>query len=161
VTETDEAMRSHMAKMRKHWGRGPWDDEPDREEWRTEAGLPGLIVRGPTGGLCGYVAVPPGHPWHGLDFPDVPDAAHEAAWGGLTYSAACSGEVCHIPAPGEPDDVWWLGFDCCHYDDLTPLFAGPEGVTLHTCEALGMRYKPIGFVRAYVEGLARSVVEAR
>ncbi|MGE5512362.1 MAG: hypothetical protein ACM31O_14035 [Bacteroidota bacterium] len=28
--------------------------------------------------------------------------------------------VCHKVEPGEDDDVWWLGFDCGHVDDLCP-----------------------------------------
>lgn len=28
--------------------------------------------------------------------------------------------VCHIPDKGDPDMVWWLGFDCAHAGDLVP-----------------------------------------
>lgn len=28
--------------------------------------------------------------------------------------------ICHLPEPGEPDDVWWFGFDCAHAGDLMP-----------------------------------------
>lgn len=28
--------------------------------------------------------------------------------------------ICHIPEPGSPDDVFWLGFDCAHAGDLSP-----------------------------------------
>lgn len=41
--------------------------------------------------------------------------------GGLTYSAKCSGKICHVPEPGEPDDIWWFGFDCSHYGDKSPM----------------------------------------
>lgn len=53
---------------RTGWPSGPWDDEPDRVEWRDEAtGLPCLALRNDMfGSWCGYVAVPPGHPVHGL-----------------------------------------------------------------------------------------------
>ncbi|MDQ5841188.1 MAG: hypothetical protein M3537_08625 [Chloroflexota bacterium] len=67
------------------WPAGPWHDEPDRVEWVTAAGLPGLIVRGPAGALCGYAAVPPGHPYHGADYSDLEVEVH----GGLTYGAPC------------------------------------------------------------------------
>lgn len=40
--------------------------------------------------------------------------------GGLTYAAGCSGHICHVPAEGEPDNVWWFGFDCAHSGDLCP-----------------------------------------
>lgn len=29
------------------------------------------------------------------------------------------GRVCHVPDPGEPDDVWWFGFDCAHAWDYS------------------------------------------
>lgn len=46
------------------WGRGPWDQEPDKVQWLDEAtDLDALAVRNAGGGLCGYVGVPPGHPW--------------------------------------------------------------------------------------------------
>ena len=51
------------------WGDGPWTDEPDKMQWIDEAtGLDCLIVRGPMGALCGYVGVPPEHPWHGIPY---------------------------------------------------------------------------------------------
>lgn len=28
--------------------------------------------------------------------------------------------ICHLPAPDEPDDVWWFGFDCAHAGDIIP-----------------------------------------
>lgn len=40
--------------------------------------------------------------------------------GGLTYSAPCQDVICHEPGEGEPDDVWWFGFDCGHYLDFAP-----------------------------------------
>jgi hypothetical protein len=39
--------------------------------------------------------------------------------GGLTYADRCQGAICHVPQPGESDDVWWLGFDCNHSGDLS------------------------------------------
>lgn len=83
------------------WGAGPWQDEPDRVEW-DHAGLPCLAARSPTGGnWCGYAAVPPGHPLHGQDYNAVDVDVH----GGLTYADRCGGHICHVPKPGEPEDV--------------------------------------------------------
>ncbi len=98
------------------WGPGPWQDEPDRVEWE-HLGLPCLIVRSDSSGsLCGYAAVPPGHPLHGKDYNEVDLSAH----GGLTYCGTCRGDICHVPKPGEPDDVWWFGFDTAHFMDVMP-----------------------------------------
>jgi hypothetical protein len=41
--------------------------------------------------------------------------------GGITYSGHCQGDICHKPAPGESDEVWWIGFDCAHFFDVLPL----------------------------------------
>ena len=99
---------------------GPWHAEPDRVEFR-HAGLPCLLVRGPMGAWCGYVATPPGHPWRTRDLmlgDDIPDDVPEVH-GGVTYMEPCQDDVCHVPAPGESDDVMWVGFDCSHAGDLS------------------------------------------
>jgi len=96
---------------------GPWTQEPDLLEWRDDAtGLPCVMARGPCGAWCGYVGVPPGHPAHGKNYNDVDVEVP----GGLTYSDRCRDVVCHVPAPGEPDEFWWLGFDLAHCQDITP-----------------------------------------
>jgi len=164
---------------RTGWDPGPWDNEPDRLEWRSH-GLPCLIVRNDLGNLCGYVAVPPGHPDHGAHY-DAPDVE---VHGGLTYSSPCSahgGPICHIPSreTGVVDDVWWLGFDCGHAFDYWPQRAAIRKMVLQTAESkppeelariealysddslLGRRrglwrdeYRSIEYVRAEVESLA-------
>lgn len=109
---------------RTGWPAGPWDDEPDKVQWQDAAtGLPCIARRTPAGFWCGYVAVPPGHPLHGTQ--DTYGAAEGLpAHGGITYAAGCDGDqeygICHKPSPGEPDDVWWFGFDCAHAWDSAP-----------------------------------------
>lgn len=49
----------------------------------------------------------------------APDSLLECH-GGITYSGGCDGPICHTPAPGEPENVWWFGFDCGHAGDVTP-----------------------------------------
>lgn len=149
---------------RSTWAPGPWDSESDREQWKTEAGFPGLIVRNNLGGLCGYVAVPPGHPAHGKEYDDVDVRVH----GGLTFAKPCfeEGPICHVPEPGEPDNVWWLGFDCVHGGDRHPALSKRE------CMSPGMReiedriaarggrqdvYRDMAYVRAEVESLAKQL----
>src|SRR5581483_7299765 len=99
------------------WPRGEWDDEPDKKQWQDkETGLPCLIVRGGGGALCGYVGVSEGHPFFGKDYGDIDDNLD--CHGGITFADFCahtndeSRHICHKPDPGEPDRVWWLGFDC-------------------------------------------------
>lgn len=104
------------------WPSGPWDSEPDKIQWEDErTKLPCLAVRNALGAWCGYVGVPEGHKLYGKGYDDVDVDVH----GGLTFANKCmegpeSNVVCHIPDPGEPDHVWWFGFDCVHCMDLAP-----------------------------------------
>ncbi len=100
------------------WPPGPWDTEPDRFEWRSAEfpQLALLTVRNRMGAWCGYVGLPPGYWRYGVGYDELPLDAH----GGLTFSDRCHGHICHEPAPGEPEHVWWLGFDCLHYRDTSP-----------------------------------------
>ncbi len=110
---------------RSEWAADPqWDDEPDKVQWPDEStGLPCLAVRNAHSGYwCGYVGVAEGHPSYGVNYDDVYVGVH----GGLTFSDKCrpgnteDRGICHIPGPGEPDHVWWLGFDCGHCMDYSP-----------------------------------------
>jgi hypothetical protein len=149
---------------RSRWARGPWDDEPDRVEFVTEAGFPAIIRRVPSGHLCGYVAVPPGHPAHGktygrtwetdekgeTDFDrPVPNVVEDlVVHGGITYAEPCDHDVgvCHVPAPGESDDVWWLGFDAAHGGDVSPAYSSGYG-----------SYRTVAYMRDECESLAKQL----
>jgi hypothetical protein len=150
---------------RTGWGPGPWDGEPDKVSWTDEAtGMPCIAVRGNPlhGSWCGYVAVNPGHPYHGLDYSEVDVAVH----GGLTYSAPCFEDeaveraVCHVPEPGQPGDVWWLGFDCGHHSDVYPAYRTyfPEMWDLY--ERVGAQYRTLDWVKAECTRLASRLAEA-
>lgn len=170
MTEIKEAIFDEMTD-KSQWGAGPWQDEPDRVEFE-HLGFPCLINRNMRhGNLCGYVAVPPGHPWHGKDRNELDVEAH----GGLTYSAACHDDICHVPKAGEPDDVWWLGFDCAHFLDVSPGLDAFMEKTLpdhlkprrHLPETLGAldeswtpRYRTVAYVRAQCEALAEQAKAA-
>jgi hypothetical protein len=56
---------------RHGWSGGPWDDEPDREEW-TYDGLTLSIIRSGNGSLLGYVHLPLDHPLAVLGAGDKP-----------------------------------------------------------------------------------------
>lgn len=147
------------------WYRGEWDDEPDRVEWRY-AGTPRfalLIVRGPRGPLCGYVGLPPGHPYHGADW----TKCDVDAPGGLTYAAPCAegGHICHVARLGETDEVYWLGFDCGHSWDYAGMTTreheGDDGTLRFLVSPPGANgagtYKSIGYVRRAVEKVAEQL----
>lgn len=124
---------------RSAWGDGPWQDEPDKVQWTDDAtGLPCLTVRNTMGSWCGYVGVAEGHPLYQVSYgacvyghedcyDHAPDGMLEVH-GGITFSDMCADDqqpygVCHIPEPGQPDHVWWLGFDTAHCNDLAPSMA--------------------------------------
>jgi len=126
---------------RSSWTSGPWDNEPDKINWTDPAtGMACMIVRNYYGQLCGYVACPEGHPAYGKSYNEVDADVH----GGLTYAAACQGHICHVPEPGSPDNVWWLGFDCGHFSD-----AGPRSDPL-----FGGTYRDVAYVTAECTKLA-------
>jgi len=134
---------------RSDWKPGPWDGEPDRWEDR-HAGFPVLAVRNSLGNWCGYVGMPPGHPWHGRDSDDVDVQVH----GGLTYAGKCNGVICHVPRDGEPADVFWLGFDCAHCGDLVPfMFARHGGYP-------GDVYRDLTYVQKQTRELAEAAAAA-
>jgi hypothetical protein len=114
--QPEESLAGQAANIdRTGWPKGPWDDEPDRVDWRTAAGYPAIALRHSSGHWCGYVGVPVGHPAY-----ENGDECVVDVHGGVTYAAKCSGRICHIPAPGESGDVFWLGFDFAHSGDASP-----------------------------------------
>ena len=139
------------------WGSGPWQSEPDKVQWTDpETALPCLAIRGPAGSWCGYVGVSNNHPAFEKDYDDVDVHVH----GGLTYADHCqtgqpeSHAICHVPEPGQPDNVWWLGFDCAHAFDLMPAFTA----MLPTIGKLPQaEYRTLDYVRGEVASLARQL----
>ena len=128
---------------------GPWKDEPHHLAFE-HAGLPCVLHRGGMGAWCGYVAVPPEHPLHGKDYLDVEGVD---VHGGLTYGEPCAGHVCHVPKPGEADDVFWLGFDMAHAFDYAPLMLGRRG------PRDGERYRTMDEAKAETCRLAEQLAE--
>lgn len=123
----------------------PWENEPDEE--RSEVlSLRYAIIRHPSlKHLCGYVAVPPGHPLHGkhYDAVEAPESS-PGVHGGLTYSGD--------RAPSDPDagPDWWFGFDCAHHGDLVPGVLAVRAMPARSGEV----YRDMAFVRAQIAVLA-------
>lgn len=143
---------------RSTWGPGGWEGEPDLIEWRnTDApGLALMVVRSnSTGALCGYVGLPPGHPQHGKG--DVSVEVH----GGLTYADECAGHICHVPEPGEPDDIWWLGFDCGHCFDMMPAMEALVASLRELRSGFCGTYRTLDYVMNEVESLALQLAEVK
>lgn len=157
------------------WGDGPWQGEADKYQFPDPAtGLPCLIVRNGGGALCGYVGVSKGHPWFEKDYSEV-----ECGWpsdedavlvhGGLTYSNHCQPEaeegqgICHLVEPGEDDNVWWLGFDCAHLDDVVPVYDKWRKAILLQVEDFGRgnwgTYRDVAYLKAEIARLAKRARE--
>ncbi len=139
---------SLLTARRETWRPGPWNREPDRVDFQ-HAGLACLLHRNTFGAWCGYVGVPPGHPWHGKSYDDVDVRVH----GGLTYANGCAEHLCHVPAPGEPDALHWFGFDCNHAFDYAP------GLGLEGIRRDGQVYRDVNWVRRETEQLAEQLAE--
>ena len=115
------------------------------QEWTTEAGLPARCLLIQHSHLCGYVAVPPGYPLHGVDYEEgcpalggVSPAEVLRVHGGVTFS----GEMGYIMLG---DHWWWFGFDCAHAGDKTADSPGTE--------------RTVEYVMAECEELAGQIVD--
>lgn len=91
--------------------------------------------------LCGYVGVTKENPLYGKGYDHVDVEVH----GGLTWN-------------GQRDwfkleDVWWFGFDCAHYGDLTPY-----NVTKYFgAISSGEEYRDMEYVESEVNNLAEQI----
>jgi hypothetical protein len=146
----------HPTIDRSGWSKGPWDREPDREEWNHQ-GTPCLATRSQFGSWCGFAGVYPGHALYRVPYQSVRNLVE--VHGGLTYSDVCSGHVCHEAIPTDPPGmVWWFGFDCGHAFDMSP---GMEAY-LHRLDigyAVSGIYRDLDYVRAEVQALAEQLHE--
>lgn len=136
---------------------GPWGDEPDKVQWVDEdTDLDCLAVRNYAGNWCGYVGLPPGHPALDLGERLYDLSVH----GGVTYGPEpCDEEapeghgICHVPLPGRPADVAWVGFDCGHAWDIRP-------GDLKWCAPFDRAvYRDLAYVKAETVRLARQLAE--
>ncbi len=147
---------------RATWGPGPWEREPDYIYWTSQVGYPAAIRRSPvSGSLNGYVAVPEGHPYHGLDWQTLELGVEPH--GGLTYA----GHMTLVELG------WWLGFDSAHaYDHMPAIEAlchslrGPQHWARYAVQGqpvpepfqgLGGTYRPLAYMMAETESLAREL----
>lgn len=128
----------------------PWWTEDNKVDFEAED-FKCAMRRGPLGSWCGYVGVPSNHPWFGLSYnslikptKDMLGPRDRQDFGSIDLlCAALSGKNIEEEMPislalrvhggityvenhepyGEPDGLWWFGFDCAHAGDLIPSFA--------------------------------------
>jgi len=148
------------AELRKKWPKGPWDDEPDSEEWvHSLSGYKCQIRRGPLGNLCGYVSVPLIHPLVTLSYdlsdsnkgyPRIEESPQDLLWvhGGITYSR-------------KEGSSWTFGFDTSHAGDLTlSIFLLPKHLQSRL-KNNSDTYKTIQYVRDEVNNLVSQLYDYR
>lgn len=150
--------------------------EPDIFE-ETYHGLKAVGRRNQMKAWCGYVGVTEGHPLFGkgyndripvsdrgaIQLPDSPiavlcEAMHEDdgcvsldvlfdVHGGITYAGH------NWPCA---DGLWYFGFDCCHYNDLTPQQSVSSLVGGYRGEGT---YRNISYVKEQCKILAAALKE--
>lgn len=88
--------------------------------------------------LCGYIHLPPEHPWYGKDYDYVDADVH----GGVTFSDL------------GPLNLWKVGFDTAHVGDIIPsmLFIGDLMIADDT-------YKDMDYMLGELENLSRQAKE--
>lgn len=152
-------------KMKLFFSIRPWEDEPDHAEWvdgevdsptSNGTGYKCRILRNDTTGtLCGYVGVPKGHRFWGMDYdegePDLMAISREVH-GGLTFASGENG-------------WWFFGFDTAHADDFAPAIVRlllkskykleERGLSFHDC----MNYRTWEYVENEVHWLAWKLKE--
>lgn len=109
-----EQKHLYTSKQKLEWfGPGEWVEEPDEATFEHE-GFKCIVCRIVSdecygqafgGHFCGYVQIPPNHPWYGKAYNKIECECH----GGLTFASERFDE-----------DIFWVGFDCSHSDDITP-----------------------------------------
>lgn len=156
------------------WPDGPWMTEPDRTQWQ-HAGFACMTVRHPRHGYwCSYVGVDRAHPCYGKHPLHDGKELFAGIEADLNYGDHCDGVICHVPDPGMPDDVWWLGMDFGHALDYAPGMAAREAemeTRLPAMREIGERvrrlehevpslrplYRDLAYVKAETESLAEQL----
>lgn len=161
MTSWMDEIKSLRKQLRKARIAGPWDDEPDSAVLGVSSGLHCFVIRNGMLTLCGYVAVPPGHPAHGKDVDEVDVTVH----GGLTFAGNAAGcALGETVIDAMLSKHWVLGFDCAHYDDVLPVMlelrARPGWITGSQEQPSGWpkpKYRTLGWVAAETKKLAEQL----
>lgn len=109
------------------------------KEWITEAGFKAAILKlndsvFRIGHRCGYVGIPSTHEDHNKSYEDIDVCAH----GGLTYS----GDSRSYPTIStEEENLWWVGFDCAHIDDIESIGGQTLEYCIKECESIANQLK--------------------
>ena len=135
---------------RTGWSNGPWDYEPDEFKFiEPITKMPALILRNQLGNLCGYVGVDSSHPFYQKRWDDdTPPHNIEGihVHGGVTFTGT-------RVEFGEPDYIWWIGFDTSHANDVSP-------TTKNSYSYPGCEYRTLEYVEDEISKMAVQIKEA-
>lgn len=148
-------MSSIVEPNKAFWPAGPWHDEPDRIDWvDPPTGVPCMMRRNDFGAWCGYVAIPPTHPWVNLSRDEMSPSPH--CHGGLTFKDHWEDWKPENGDRYRDADIGttlpWIGFDCHHGFDLGPALSSD-----HSDE--NRVYRDVQYVTAEVVHLAQHVID--
>ena|SRR6266403_1542801 len=105
------------------------------------------------GHLCGYCLVPKDNKLYKKPYNKIQSNVH----GGITYS-----EIHDFSGI----NGWWIGFDCCHGDDLMP-YMKPQGFEAVVCNLVDLfdgtlgsekTYKTMNFAQVECNKLAEEIL---
>lgn len=117
-----------------------------------------VIVGQKLGHRCGYIGVPKEHKYYGVDYDDIDIDIH----GGWTYASG------NNEYPVKSDDLWWIGFDCGHYNDgkdfeLIKALATPEEyahfVTMEKMFPTGGEVRTVEYVEQELRNAVKQLKE--
>lgn len=123
--------------------------------WTTEAGLVAICVFTSQSHYCGYVGVPFDHVSIGASA-SVKDSIK--VHGGITFEGNV--KSLSIKLAGEAyENLYWFGFDCAHYSDLTlnDIRFRLIGVPFRS----GAEYRKQPYVEQQCELLAKQLMEMK
>lgn len=131
-------------------------------------GFPCLLLRRAGGIWAGYVALTESHPWYATPLDTLNKALQGVIHGSVTAAQLCEEDPirgCSLPV-GHPDRfrVWWIGFDCGHRGDRSPLAINLSAVVRAAAgedfaSSMSGEYRTLDFARAELLKLARSCAD--
>lgn len=77
------------------------------ESYYVKKGFKCVVIGTKRGYRYGYIGIPEGHPYFKVHYNDIDIPIH----GGWTYSGFDK------EYPVKNENIWWIGFDCAHYND--------------------------------------------
>ena len=141
---------------KKTWGDGPWQTEPDEEEFEYK-GYWCFMTRNRFGAWCGYVLLPKDHPFSTVEsYRDIDIEVH----GGITYASLVERKI-----NNEMREGYMIGFDCGHYRDYMPTQKVINDFFKQQCPSwpqLGSStediYRDIEFVRNEIKSMVDQII---